>query len=236
MVRKGASSILAAALAGGIGAMFAPCDAKVAYPWPTRTGEDGSLIDLEYPGTAVERLCSVLENVQNLTSLDGPWPEVRSKLLAAGGMKEDVSTSHSFNDFNHCDLTTMRESVSYEHNWDGQVKQISTRNQLGPFIKAESIKELGSGGSWSTCMIGCSSNPPRDVAHIQFKSRVAFKLVWVPPNFDSFVLLDDDGKELRRGFPTGGTLPAYEQRQANFDLVKGGQYEAAAKKAFQMML
>lgn len=35
-----------------------------------------------------------------------------------------------------------------------------------------------SGGSWSTCLIGCNQNPPQDVAHVQFKSRIAFKLVW----------------------------------------------------------
>lgn len=41
------------------------------------------------------------------------------------------------------------------------------------------------GGSWSTCMIGANKSPPQDVAHLQFKSRVAFKLVWSPPTFDT---------------------------------------------------
>jgi hypothetical protein len=41
------------------------------------------------------------------------------------------------------------------------------------------------GGSWSTCMIGANKSPPQDVADLQFKSRVAFKLVWSPPTFDT---------------------------------------------------
>lgn len=41
------------------------------------------------------------------------------------------------------------------------------------------------GGSWSTCMYGANQTPPQDVAHIQFQSRIAFKLVWSPPTFDS---------------------------------------------------
>ena len=28
-------------------------------------------------------------------------------------------------------------------------------------------------------MIGCGSDPPQDVAHLQFRSRIAFKLVWL---------------------------------------------------------
>jgi hypothetical protein len=48
----------------------------------------------------------------------------------------------------------------------------------GPGIRTASLPELGPGGSWTTCMIGCAQNPPRDVAHIQFRSRIAFKLVW----------------------------------------------------------
>ena len=43
----------------------------------------------------------------------------------------------------------------------------------------------------------CFQDPPQDVAHLQFKSRIAFKLVWCPPNFDKFVLVDDDGELVR---------------------------------------
>ena len=101
-------------------------------------------------------------------------------------------------------------------------------NQLGPGISVASLPELGPGGSWSTCLMGCNQvlkkrregviklfrtfllflafipfpfsayytvaqEPPQDVAHLQFKARIAFKLVWCPPKFDRFVLVDDDG-------------------------------------------
>lgn len=43
--------------------------------------------------------------------------------------------------------------------------------------------------------MGCNKEPPQDVAHVQFRARIAFKLVWVPnDNFDTFVLVDD-GKQ-----------------------------------------
>ena len=59
-----------------------------------------------------------------------------------------------------------------------QVVGIAAGNQLGPGIALASLPELGPGGSWSTCLMGCASEPPRDVAHLQFKARIAFKLVW----------------------------------------------------------
>merc|ERR1711957_787439 len=142
-------------------------------------------------------------------------------LLAAGGLKEDRSTSHAFNDDNHCDLTTMVESVSFQSNADGKIAQISQRNQLGPHIQKASLPEHGPGGSWSTCTNGAHLTPPSDVAHIQFQSRVAFKLVWVPQDFSQFVLVDDEGKLLRRGKPTGN-LPSMHARQGNYALVAGG--------------
>jgi len=55
----------------------------------------------------------------------------------------------------------------------------------------------------STCTNGCHLTPPSDVAHIQFQSRIAFKLVWCPPEFASFVLVDDEGNLLKKGTPTG---------------------------------
>jgi len=190
--------------------------------------QNGVEVDVDYPGTAVERLRSVLQNVALLKGkLDGPWPEVRSALLAAGGLKEDHSTSHAFNDDNHCDLTTMREDVSFNSNSKGAVAQISRQNVLGPHIRGASLPELGAGGSWSTCTNGAHLTPPNDVAHVQFTSRIAFKLVWVPPSFDEFVLVDDDGQELQRGKPTG-QLPPLILRQRNYELVKGGKYAAAA--------
>jgi hypothetical protein len=48
--------------------------------------------------------------------------------------------------------------------------------------------------------MGCNRDPPQDVAHVQFRSRIAFKLVWVPnDNFDTFVLVDD-GKWFMRQY------------------------------------
>jgi hypothetical protein len=55
------------------------------------------------------------------------------------------------------------------------------------------------------------------------------KLVWAPTaNFDIFVLVDDDGKELARGKPLGN-LPNIRQRQMNFAIVQGGKYAKAAE-------
>lgn len=189
---------------------------------------NGVEVDVQYPGTAVERLRSVLRRVRELEDLDGPWPKVRESLLAAGGLKVDYSTSHAFNDDNHCDLTTMQPEVSHNSNADGAVAMISRRNQLGPHIAAASLKELGPGGSWSTCTNGAHLTPPNDVAHVQFSSRVAFKLVWCPPDFTQFVLVDDEGRELKRGRPTG-SLPSLRARQGNYALVKGGKYATAAE-------
>mmetsp|Transcript_112307 Transcript_112307/g.322864 ORF Transcript_112307/g.322864 Transcript_112307/m.322864 type:complete len:266 (+) Transcript_112307:69-866(+) len=199
------------------------------YPYQT-VMQNGVEVDPQYPGTAVERLRSVLARVRALGSLDGPWPEVRSQLLAAGGLKEDYSTSHAFNDDNHCDLTTMLPEVSYNSNSDGAVAQISRRNQLGPHISKASLPELGAGGSWSTCTNGAHLTPPSDVAHVQFASRIAFKLVWAPPDFSTFVLVDDEGRELKRGRPTGKLPPLYA-RQGNYELVRGGKYAVAAEAA-----
>ena len=140
-------------------------------------------VDAMYPGTAVERLNSVHARVKSLTTADlsGEWESVRKRILWAGGLRDLSSarpgagyTGHSFNDWNHCDLTTMLGSVAHEEN-KGAVKGMSFSNQLGPGIEIASLPELGPGGSWSTCMMGCNSEPPRDVAHLQFRSRIAFK-------------------------------------------------------------
>jgi len=49
----------------------------------------------------------------------------------------------------------------------------------------------------------------------------------VPPDFSIFVLVDDEGRELRRGHPTG-SLPSMRSRRGNYDLVRGGKYAVAA--------
>ena len=131
-------------------------------------------------------MLGIRERVKSLSSteLSGDWEQVRRKILWAGGLKDLPHaapgrgyTGHSFNDFNHCDLTAMLKEVAHYDN-EGRVAGIAFHNPLGPGIEIASIGELGPGGSWSTCMMGSNKEPPQDVAHIQFKSRIAFKLVW----------------------------------------------------------
>jgi hypothetical protein len=183
----------------------------------------------------VQRLRSVHERVATLKpeDLNGHWEDVRKKILWAGGLRDlqnvapgNGYTGHSFNDSNHCDLTTMAGSVSHNEN-NGQVQGIQFSNQLGPGIQVASIEELGPGGSWSTCMQGCNQDPPGDVAHRQFKSRIAFKLVWCPPSFNRFVLVDDDGELLAVGNPKGD-LPQERERKQNYGFVRGSKYSRAA--------
>lgn len=52
--------------------------------------ENGTLVDKEYPGTAVKRLRSVHKRVASLSEVDlnGDWEDVRRKLLWAGGLKD----------------------------------------------------------------------------------------------------------------------------------------------------
>lgn len=64
---------------------------------------------------------------------------------------------------------------------------------------------------------------------VQFRSRVAFKLVWVPPSFGRFVLVDDEGAALATGAPSGA-LPARAERQRNFELVRGSKYAREAEQ------
>lgn len=138
-------------------------------------------------------------------------------------------TGHSFNDWNHVDLTCMLEN-DLDNECDGTVKGIAIGNRLGSGIRVASLPELGPGGSWSTCAMGCNQEPPQDVAHIQFQARIAFKLVWVPnESSDRFVLVDDDGKLLATGKPLDG-LPALRQRQMNYQIVAGSKYAKEANK------
>ena len=121
----------------------------------------------------------------------------------------------------------MRDSLADNEN-DGAVKGIAIGNHLGDGIRIASIPELGPGGSWSTCALGCSKEPPQDVAHVQFRARIAFKLVWVPnERYDTFVLVDDDGKLLAKGTPSEG-LPSLRERQMNYKIVAGSKYSREA--------
>ena len=160
------------------------------------------------------------------------------RLLWAAGLRDLTSvppgegyTGHAFNDANHCDATTMLGEVSHNLNEAGKdrVAAIAVGNRLGPGIEVASLPELGEGGSWSTCTNGCHMDPPRDVAHVQFRSRIAFKLVWCPPTFETFVLVDDDGDLLATGCPTGPGLPDARQRVANYGRC-AAPYAVAADK------
>jgi len=193
-------------------------------------------VDAEYPGTAVERMECVRQRVRSLSpeELSGEWEEVRRRLLWAGGLRDltDVppargNTGHAFNDDNHCDLTTMLGDVAHSRN-SGEIPGIAIGNLLGPGIEAASLPELGPGGSWSTCTNGCNLEPPLDVAHVQFRSRVAFKLVWCPPEFRRFVLVDDEGAYLNHGEPKG-SLPPMPFRSGNYALARGGRYAGVAE-------
>lgn len=66
------------------------------------------------------------------------------------------------------------------------------------------------------------------VAHVQFRARIAFKLVWSPvDDYASFVLVDDAGELLATGSPVP-PLPSYDQRTMNYRVVQGSKYATAA--------
>ena len=222
----------AAAAAGGTGRVRtgAACAAATSEPGPAMP-VDG------YPGTAEGRRLAGMERAKGLTreQLDAPWSEVRRNLLWAAGLKDmtDVppgmgNTGHCFADFNHCDATTMDDGSTFNEN-DGSVRGIAVGNRLGKGIVAASDASMGAGGSWCTCILGANQEPPQDVAHVQFQSKVAWKLVWSPKNdFASFALVDDAGSLLNVGTPADdGTLPPLRERQMNYEAVKGGRYARA---------
>lgn len=196
--------------------------------------------DGQYPGTAVERMMNVRERVRQLAEtgeLNGqPWDEIRRHVLWAGGLQDLTNvrpgkgyTGHSFNDFNHVDLTCMME---LDNTHDGRsIPGIAPGNKLGEGIRVASLPELGPGGSWSTCAVGCHTDPPNDVAHTQFKSRIAFKLVWVPTRqYDEFVLVDDDGQLLAHVKEVQPPLPSMRERQMNYRIVEGSKYAKEADR------
>ena len=48
--------------------------------------------------------------------------------------------------------------------------------------------------------------------------------VWCPQtSYQTFVLVNDDGKTLRRGRPRGA-IPSLQQRVRNYDVVRGSKY------------
>lgn len=56
----------------------------------TKHSMDEFQVDVEYPGTAVERLNCVHERVRSLTEeqLNADWDDVRRSLLWAGGLRD----------------------------------------------------------------------------------------------------------------------------------------------------
>ena len=195
--------------------------------------------DREYAGTAVERTTNGRARAASLSESDlsKDWEsEVRPTLLWAAGLLDlrDVApgkgnTGHCFNDFNHVDATTMSMDDADNEN-EGRVAGMHRTNALGEGIRAASDPTLGPGGSWCTCILGSNLEPPRDVAHVQFRSKIAWKLVWVPGaarDYSRFVLVDDAGEELATGVPRGN-VPSLRERETNYRTVAGGRYAKAA--------
>jgi len=202
----------------------------------TGGGASGDDILSRYPGTALSRMENCRDRAASLKEeqLSGDWEDVRGLLLWAAGLRDlrDVpsgrgNTGHCFNDFNHVDATTMTLDVTDNEN-RGKVEGIAFGNKLGPGIRVASLPEAGPGGTWCTCALGAGQEPPADVAHLQFQSAIAWKLVWVPAGgFTRFVLVDETGKQLATGVPTG-RMPGVSERQRNYDTMKGGRFARAA--------
>ena len=116
-----------------------------------------NMVDQQYPGTAVGRMMAVRERVLEVAAaqgFDGEWEDVRRKILWAGGLRDLPNsvpgqgyTGHSFNDYNHVDLTCMNDGVSNNEN-DGAVRGIAVGNRLGSGIRVASLEELGPGGRY----------------------------------------------------------------------------------------
>jgi hypothetical protein len=196
--------------------------ARTASPDRRNRRDEVLQIDPKHPGTALERLHNIHARVRGLSvnNLSGTWQEVRRQLLWAGGLRDLPNnlpgqgyTGHAFNDDNHSDLCAMLGQVS-DNLYGENFKDVALASKLGPGIEVASLPELGPGGSWITCTNGSMS---------QFRARIAFKLVWCPPAFDSFVLVDDVGDMLNYGTPTG-TLPDIQWRRNNYDLTRGSNY------------
>ena len=168
-------------------------------------------VDPVYPGTAVQRMKTCRDRARSLTTqeLSDEWESTRKRLLWAAGLKDLTNvppgqgyTGHAFNDYNHCDATTMLGDVAHNLN-DGpnRVAGIAVGNRLGPGIERASDPDCGPGGSWSTCTNGCARDPPQD----------------------------DEGELLAQGAPRG-SLPEMRERQANFQIVTGSKYARAAEQ------
>jgi hypothetical protein len=97
--------------------------------------------------------------------LNGEWEQIRKQILWAGGLKDLTSampgagyTGHSFNDFNHCDLTTMLDQISDSEN-QGRVAGIAHRSPPSPLYSLFSASPLLSPLPISSPSLSSPSSP-----------------------------------------------------------------------------
>lgn len=104
--------------------------------------------------------------------------------------------------------------------------RVSNANLNGDW-EAEVLPALrggGGGGTFIDCCKAFSSSPG--------EYSPAWWMVWVPPWFSSFVIVDDDGNGLNVGTPKAGSsgLPPLHERVKNFRLVENNKYGSFAKE------
>jgi hypothetical protein len=96
------------------------------------------------------------------------------------------------------------------------------------------------GFSWCTRIVteNADSTPfhnrdlavPMSFCNTQHRSRIAFRMVWCPENFDNFVIVDQDGDVLTRGRLDGAhDLPPLRERQMAWDIIKNSVYSLACR-------
>jgi len=182
-----------------------------------------SLATEDTSGTATARLEAARDRARSLGQLTGDWEGVRKQLLFAAGLADiPGTTSHCFDDFNHVSATTMLD-LTQDNKHDGGVKGMAIGNDLGSGIRSASLhdaKGFEENGSWCTCALGAGDEPPHDIAHHQFRSKVAFYLVWLNGG-DKFALATEEGEKLACGQPTGDIPPeggVQEGRKGNWDI------------------
>ena len=142
--------------------------------------------DREYAGTAVERTTNGRargepERERSLQGLGIRGATDRFYGRRAFGPERrrpgKGKHRHCFNDFNHVDATTMSMDDADNEN-EGRVAGMHRTNALGEGIRGASDRALGQ--FVVRDILGSNLEPPRDVAHVQFRSKIAWKLVWVP--------------------------------------------------------
>ena len=118
----------------------------------------------------------------------------------------------------------LMQTADNEH--DGSVRGIAVGNQLGEGIRAASFTRRRARRTvhMMTYRSAPIKNPAARRRHVQFQSKIAWKLVWVPGelgDFSRFVLVDDAGTSLTPASQPGtspiswseNTMPNVERRQ-----------------------